>query len=355
MYRLSDYDYDLPEELIAQHPCEERSRSRLMRVDRRAGTLSHHRFYELENMLRPGDLLVVNDTRVIPARLMGQKKTGGRVEILIIDYASGIAHLEKTGVFQCDCLIRASKRPKPRTELDMDGGITARVVEHKERISVVAFPDGAGFVRRLKDAGQIPLPPYIKRTDTDMELAQKDKADYQTVYAASEGAVAAPTAGLHFTDTMMADLRSRGVGLARITLHVGYGTFVPVRVDDIRAHEIHSEFFTVSGEAARKINQTRAEGNRVIAVGTTSVRTLEFLADAQGNIRAGAGQCDLFIYPGYRFKCVDAMITNFHLPKSTLLMLISAFHSREKMLDAYAVAVSEKYRFFSYGDAMFIE
>ena len=354
MYLLSDYDYDLPEKLIAQSPCEERSSSRLLRVDRDADTLSHHRFFELKEFLRPCDLLVVNNTRVIPARLMGKKETGGRVEVLIIDYASGMKHLENTGIFQCDCLIRASKRPKLGSVLHMDGGIEARVVSHIDRISQVAFSDGNAFADRLKEAGQIPLPPYIKRSGDD-DLAQKDKADYQTVYARSEGAVAAPTAGLHFTEKMMDDIRAGGVGVAQITLHVGYGTFVPVRVDDIRDHEIHSEFFTVSETVAEQINETKEKGGRVIAVGTTSVRTLEFLADDRGRIHPGSGQCNLFIYPGYTFKCVDAMVTNFHLPKSTLLMLISAFYSREKVLNAYETAVSERYRFFSYGDAMFIE
>ena len=355
MYQLRDYDYDLPEELIAQNPLKDRSNSRLLRIDREAHTLSHHSFFELERFLRPGDLLVVNNTRVIPARLMGKKETGGRVEVLIIDYASGMKHLQDTGTFQCDCLIRASKRPKPGAVLHMDGAIEAVVVSHAGRISKVAFSGGRAFAGRLKVSGQIPLPPYIKRTGDDEDLAQKDKTDYQTVYARHEGAVAAPTAGLHFTEKLMDGIRDKGVGVAQITLHVGYGTFVPVRVDDIRDHEIHSEFFTVSEEVSQRINQTKERGGRVIAVGTTSVRTLEFLADDRGRIRPDSGQCNLFIYPGYTFKCVDAMITNFHLPKSTLLMLISAFYSREKMLDAYKTAVSERYRFFSYGDAMFIE
>ncbi|WDP92650.1 MAG: tRNA preQ1(34) S-adenosylmethionine ribosyltransferase-isomerase QueA [Desulfobacter sp.] len=354
MFQLSDYDYHLPEKLIAQRPCGERSQSRLLRVKRELGRFSHHKFFELESFLNPGDLLVVNNTRVIPARLMGQKESGGRVEVLIIDYAAGMKHLDETGVFQCDCLLRASRRPKPGTVLFMEGGIRARVVSHRERVSAVAFEDGPAFIDRLKGNGQIPLPPYIKRYG-DPEQAEKDKKNYQTVYAEADGAVAAPTAGLHFTERLMAGLQAKGVGVARITLHVGYGTFVPVRVADIRDHEIHSEFFTVSQEAARMINETKARGGRVVAVGTTSVRTLEFIAGEDGRVAAGAGQCNLFIYPGYRFKCVDAMVTNFHLPKSTLLMLISAFYDRKKILDAYGLAVDEKYRFFSYGDAMFIE
>ncbi|MCG8617506.1 MAG: tRNA preQ1(34) S-adenosylmethionine ribosyltransferase-isomerase QueA, partial [Desulfobacterales bacterium] len=275
---MSDYDYTLPDELIAQAPCEDRSNSRLLRVHRPSGALSHHHFNNLLSFLNAGDLLVVNNTKVIPARLMGKKATGGQVEVLIIDYAAGMAHMDRTGEFQCDCLIRASRRPKPGAVLLMDGGITAKVVAHNERISTVAFPGGDAFIERLKASGQIPLPPYIKRMENDQRLAGQDKTDYQTVYARTEGAVAAPTAGLHFTAELMSKLRAKGVGVAELTLHVGYGTFVPVKVDDIRDHDIHSEFFTVSEEVADRINKTKTEGGRVIAVGTTSVRTLEFLA-----------------------------------------------------------------------------
>jgi len=247
--------------------------------------------------------------------------------------------------------------------LDLGQDIKATVIEHRDRVSVVAFDGGNEFLSRLKKAGQMPLPPYIKRDQNPGRGAgipaqmdkQKDQQDYQTVYAKAEGAVAAPTAGLHFTKELLATLSAKGVDVARITLHVGYGTFVPVRVKDIRDHQIHSEYFIVNEQTAEKINQARGDGRRIVAVGTTAVRTLEFCTDDGGNISAGQGRCDLFIYPGYRFKCVDAMITNFHLPESTLLMLISAFYDRERILDAYKVAVAEKYRFFSYGDAMFIE
>ncbi len=355
MYLLSDYDYDLPEDQIAQVPCKERTASRLLRLDRQTHDVSHHHFFDLERFLNPGDLLVVNNTRVIPARLMGTKKTGGRVEVLIIDYAGGMRHLKDKGIFQCECLIRASRRPAPGSELILGNGIRAQVISHEERISLVAFPDGDAFARELRDQGQIPLPPYIRRAGDDPERDLQDKADYQTVYARDEGAVAAPTAGLHFTKDLLERLAAKDVERAEITLHVGYGTFVPVRVEDIRDHEIHSEYFTVTEESAAKINQTRKAGGRIVAVGTTSVRTLEFLADDEGFIRPGTGQCNLYIYPGYRFKCVDAMITNFHLPKSTLLMLISAFYDRERILSAYKTAVAENYRFFSYGDAMLIE
>lgn len=363
MYKLSDYAYDLPESLIAQTPCEHRSLSRLMHLERNSHSISHRRFLDIADLLRPGDLLVVNDTRVVPARLLGHKPTGGRIEVLIIDYAAGMKHLAETGQFQCDCLIRASRRPGPGTVLDLGQGITARVIEHRDRISVVCFDGGTEFLSRLKKAGKMPLPPYIKRDqdsgqDDDSSAQtdeQKDRQNYQTVYANAEGAVAAPTAGLHFTKELLATLSEKGVEMAKITLHVGYGTFVPVRVKDIRDHRIHSEYFIIDELTAEKINQAHASGRRVIAVGTTSVRTLEFCTNGDGIISAGQGRCDLFIYPGYRFKCVDAMITNFHLPESTLLMLISAFYDRERILDAYKVAVAEKYRFFSYGDAMFIE
>jgi len=363
MYNLSDYHYNLPESLIAQAPCEHRSLSRLMHLDRRTHGISHRRFLDIADLLRPGDLLVVNDTRVVPARLLGHKPTGGRVEVLIIDYAAGMKHLADTGRFQCDCLIRASRRPEPGTVLDLGQDIKATVIEHRDRISVVSFDGGNDFLSRLKKAGKMPLPPYIKRDQNQgqgkgtpaQRDEQKDRQDYQTVYAKAEGAVAAPTAGLHFTKDLLATLSEKGVDVARITLHVGYGTFVPVRVKDIRDHQIHSEYFIIDEQTAEKINQARGAGRRVIAVGTTAVRTLEFCTDHGGRISAGQGRCDLFIYPGYRFKCVDAMLTNFHLPESTLLMLISAFYDRERILDAYKVAVAEKYRFFSYGDAMFIE
>ncbi|MGM0656440.1 MAG: tRNA preQ1(34) S-adenosylmethionine ribosyltransferase-isomerase QueA [Thermodesulfobacteriota bacterium] len=363
MYNLSDYRYHLPESLIAQTPCEHRSLSRLMHLDRRSHGISHRRFLDIAELLRPGDLLVVNDTRVVPARLLGHKPTGGRVEVLIIDYAAGMKHLADTGRFQCDCLIRASRRPAPGTVLDLGQGIKATVIEHRDRISVVCFDGGTDFLSRLKKAGKMPLPPYIKRDQNPgpgkgapAQMAeQKDRHDYQTVYATAEGAVAAPTAGLHFTEELLATLSEKGVDVAHITLHVGYGTFVPVRVKDIRDHQIHSECFIVDEQTAETINQARGAGRRVVAVGTTAVRTLEFCTDPGGRISAGRGRCDLFIYPGYRFKCVDAMLTNFHLPESTLLMLISAFYDRERILDAYKVAVAETYRFFSYGDAMFIE
>ena len=353
MFQLSDYGYDLPARQIAQTPCGNRSESKLLCLNRHTHTRSHHQFKDLKALLKPDDLLVINNTRVVPARLFGHKDTGGKIEILIIDYAAGIKHLERTGFFQCDCLIKASKKPSQGTTLLLAHGVKARVEAIKENICEIRFLNGEKFLSFLKESGQLPLPPYIKRDDHHSGI--NDPNDYQTVYAAKEGAVAAPTAGLHFTQKLLTDLEQRGIEFAPITLHVGYGTFVPVRVDDIRDHQIHSEYFSMPKESADKINTAKSQHRRVIAVGTTCVRTLEYIADQDGRVEASDGVCDLFIYPGYTFKCVDAMITNFHLPESTLLMLVSAFYNREKMLEAYQEAIDNDYRFFSYGDAMFIQ
>lgn len=353
MFRLSDYSYDLPLEKIAQIPCKDRSESKLLHIERNSGTITHHQFKDLLALLKKDDLLVINNTRVIPARLFGAKASGGRVEVLIIDYAAGMKSLEKNGFFQCDCLIRASRKPKKGARIVFEAGAEAEVVEEKESISEVRFFCPDGFVRFLNRFGEIPLPPYIKREEKNERM--DDRANYQTVYASSEGAVAAPTAGLHFTGELMARLRDKGIEFAPLTLHVGYGTFVPVKTDDIRQHQIHSEYFSLSKETADQINIARQNSRRIVAVGTTSVRVLEFVSDDQGRVRAETGLCNLFIYPGYRYKCVDAVITNFHLPESTLLMLVSAFYDREKILTAYKDAIKKDYRFFSYGDAMLIE
>ncbi len=260
---------------------------------------------------------------------------------------------EKNSYFECDCLVKASKSPKSGACLYFSGNLKAIVIENKGSVCKLRFNGYDDFLDTLNKIGDIPLPPYIKRDDG--KAFDSDKDNYQTVYAQKEGAVAAPTAGLHFTDPLMAKLVDKGVEIAKITLHVGYGTFVPVKVNDIREHKIHSEFFSVSDKAADQINKAKAEGRRVVSVGTTSMRTLEFLADKNGKIKAGKGMCDIFIYPGYNFKCVDGIITNFHLPESTLIMLVSAFAGRKNILKAYETAIKEKYRFFSYGDAMFIE
>ena len=375
MYLLSDYKYDLPETRIAQVPAEKRDESRLLRMDRNTGAVFHHCFRDIETLLHPGDLLVINNTKVIPARLKGRKETGGKVEVLIIDYYHGVKQYEETGVFQCECLIRASKSPKKGAMLVLgeENALMARVEAIKDGIFDLRFITGGNFPDILRKTGQVPLPPYIKRCSLDkikntipestlkpvnkrdLKHNNNDKENYQTVYAAKEGAVAAPTAGLHFTKPLMARLKQKGIEFAELTLHVGYGTFVPVRVNDIRDHNIHSEFFSLSQRTADTINRAKHENRRIVAVGTTSVRTLEYTADDNGKLAAKSGMCDLFIYPGYKFKIVDAMITNFHLPESTLLMLVSAFAGRKNILAAYQEAVNEKYRFFSYGDAMLID
>ena len=353
MFLLSDYAYDLPKEKIAQAPCKNRSESRLLHLNRKSETICHHQFKDITALLRDDDLLVINNTRVIPARLSGTKETGGKVEVLIIDYAAGMKHLEETGFFKCDCLVKASKSPKKGARLLLADTVEARVEAVKGSTFEIKFLNGDKFLKFLQKFGKIPLPPYIKRED--VTFGQNDREDYQTVYASKKGAVAAPTAGLHFTKTLMNDLEKKGIEFAQITLHVGYGTFVPVRVNDIRDHQIHSEYFSLAKETADKINTARRQNRRVVAVGTTSVRTLEFLSNEKGMVTEQAGMCNLFIYPGYAFKCVDAMITNFHLPESTLLMLVSAFYDRKKILDVYREAIKKEYRFFSYGDAMLIE
>ncbi len=362
MYLISDYVYNLPDEQIAQHPTDNRDASRLMRMDRKSGKIGHHYFKDIEFILKPDDLIVINNTKVIPARLKGHKESGGKVEVLILDYAGGMLMQKEKGYFQCECMIRASKSPKPDTILflgskDSQHIIKAEVKARAESASgavfIVRFFCGSDFAVQLERTGEIPLPPYIHRDAPVRNL--EDRENYQTVYASQKGAVAAPTAGLHFTRPLMQHLEKKGIEFAEITLHVGYGTFVPVRVNDIREHDIHSEFFSISKACADTVNRARAEGRRIIAVGTTSVRTLEYASDDSGYIRNGSGMCDLFIYPGYRFKTVDAVITNFHLPESTLLMLVSAFCGRENILNAYKEAVQQKYRFFSYGDAMFLE
>jgi len=357
MYALTDYDYVLPEALIAQEPMRLRDQSRLLRLDRTTGAVAHGRFSDLPKLLRSGDVLVVNNTAVIPARLFGQKETGGKIEILIINYGAASGEKKNPGEsLEYECLVRASKAPKPGTRLDFGPDLKAKVKAVLERTCMIQFFSQKPFADVLDQNGTVPLPPYIRRDpQNDPDYSEyNDKTHYQTVYARYKGAVAAPTAGLHFSENLLDTLRDRGVLIAPITLHVGYGTFMPIRVDDIRDHAMHSEHFIIPESTAAAITKAKQEGRRVIAVGTTSVRTLEFTADKQGQVHACSGACNLFIYPGYEFKCVDAMITNFHLPKSTLIMLVSAFAGRENILAAYDHAVAEKYRFFSYGDAMLI-
>ena len=352
MYALSDYDYTLPQELIAQSPAERRDQARLMIMDRRSGARQHARFSDLPDRLRPRDLLVVNNTRVIPARLFGRKATGGKVEVLILDYPGGLERLAAEGAFTAECLVKASKKPPPGSRLYFSEDLSAEVLTSTAESLLLRFASRGPFETVLQRIGVMPLPPYIKRGGG--HESHRDREDYQTVYASQNGAVAAPTAGLHFTPELMGAIAGRGIAVAALTLHVGYGTFLPVRVGDIRDHRMHAERFRITAAAAEAINRHKADGGRIVAVGTTSVRTLEYASDAQGRLRALEGTNDLYIYPGYRFRMVDAMITNFHLPQSTLLMLVSAFAGRQAVLEAYQEAIRRRYRFFSYGDAMLI-
>ena len=350
MYSLSDYDYHLPSERIAQQPAATRDISRLLVMDRRSGAVTHGRFTDILTHIEARDVLVVNNTEVIPGRLFGRKESGGKVEVLILDFAGG-RKVERR--FVCQCLVKASKPPRVGATLHFEDGLRATV----ETVGgaghfTLAFDCDEPFLDKLDHVGRVPLPPYIRR-EAGYSLPE-DRSRYQTVYAEQKGAVAAPTAGLHFSQDLLAAITAKGIGIAALTLHVGYGTFAPVRVSDIREHRIHTERFMIPAQTSAQIKTAREAGGRVIAVGTTCVRTLEFMADEHGDVSPGHGECDLFIYPGYRFNVVDGMVTNFHLPKSTLLMLVAAFAGREKILKAYGDAVKEKYRFYSYGDAMLI-
>jgi S-adenosylmethionine:tRNA ribosyltransferase-isomerase len=342
--QVSDFNFALPDELIARYPMPERTGSRLLKLDGASGQLEHGRFMDVLELLNPGDLLVFNNTRVIPARMFGQKASGGKLEVLverILDKQSVLAH------------VRASKAPKPGTLLQFEQGIEATMVARHDALFELHFAGDQGVIAILEAVGHMPLPPYIDRPDE-----QADKERYQTVYNAKPGAVAAPTAGLHFDEPMLAALREKGVEFAFVTLHVGAGTFQPVRVDNIEDHHMHKEYVEVPGVVVQQIATTRQRGGRVVAVGTTSVRSLESAARAsqqQGTeLAAFYGDTDIFIFPGYQFQVVDALITNFHLPESTLIMLVSAFAGYEHVMAAYQAAVSEGYRFFSYGDAMFV-
>ena len=353
MYALSDYKYELPAELIAQKPVDRRDQSNLLVMDRQAGELFHHRFTMLDQFLRPGDFLVFNDTAVIPARLVGRKDSGGKVEVLICNFnGNGNSKALKTHpVYQC--LVKTAKPLKPRRTLYFDQGRGAEVIERCNGTYIIRFYAEGDFETLLDRIGQVPLPPYIRRSP-ELEPPCDDRAAYQTVYASEKGAIAAPTAGLHFTPELLEKLKASGIAIVSLTLHVGYGTFLPVRSQDIRSHHMHAESYTIPVPAADQINSARNAGHRVVAVGTTCVRTLEYASDSTGWVRAETGCCDLFIDPGYRFKAVDAMITNFHLPESTLLMLVAAFAGHEKIMHAYQEAIKRKYRFYSYGDAMLI-
>ncbi len=339
--KKSDFNFDLPEELIAQTPLERRDSSRLLHLGRKSGEIDHEHFYDITKHLRAGDCLVLNDSRVMPARLYGSKATGGSVEVVL---------LRDLGGGKWECLTRPGKKTRPGAEIFFgDGELKATVtdvIEDGNRI--LQFEYEGIFLEILDRLGKMPLPPYIKA-----ELADRER--YQTVYSREIGSAAAPTAGLHFTEELLDNIRAMGVKVNFVTLHVGLGTFRPVKEDDILDHEMHSEFCMIPQETADAINETKAAGGRVIAVGTTSCRTLESFMGDDGIMEAKSGWTKIFIYPGYKFKCIDALITNFHLPESTLIMLVSALAGRENILNAYNTAVKEKYRFFSFGDAMMIE
>ena len=337
--RKSDFHYSLPHDLIAQYPAASRTASRLLALDGASGTQRDLRFTDLPALLRAGDLLVFNDTRVIQARLFGHKDSGGRIEVLIeriLDTHRVLAQL------------RASKPPKPGQKLMLEGNVTMTVQQREGEFHQLEFETDVPVTEILERVGHVPLPPYIERADN-----ASDSERYQTVYAHHPGAIAAPTAGLHFDEAMLARLQGMGVETAFVTLHVGAGTFQPIRVDDVREHRMHAEYLSVAQATCDKINTAKREGRRVVAVGTTVVRALETVAD-NGSMTPYEGETEIFIYPGYRFRIVDALLTNFHLPESTLLMLVCAFGGTEHVLGAYRHAVAQKYRFYSYGDAMFV-
>ena len=337
---LSDFDYDLPEERIAQVPIEPRNASRLMVLDPVTKEIEHRHFYDLKEFLEPGDTLIFNDTRVMPARLIGHRdQTGGKVEVFL---------LRRLDANHWETLVKPGKKAKPGNVIRFGDELSCTVTEHTDFGGrIVEFHYDGIFEEILDRLGETPLPPYIHHQ-------LKDKNRYQTVYAKFEGSAAAPTAGLHFTKELLAQVEAMGVDIAYVTLHVGLGTFRPVKVDNVLEHHMHTEFYQVTQEAADKINRAKAAGNRVICVGTTSCRTVESAVEADGHMKACSGNTDIFIYPGYKFKILDCLITNFHLPESTLVMLVSALAGREHVLHAYDEAIKERYRFFSFGDAMFI-
>ncbi|MDD7016109.1 MAG: tRNA preQ1(34) S-adenosylmethionine ribosyltransferase-isomerase QueA [Firmicutes bacterium] len=348
--KITDFDYNLPEELIAQKPADKRDSSRLLVVHRDSGKIEHKHFYDIINYLNPGDLMVLNNSKVLPARLFGEKEgPGAKVEFLLIKRIEGD---------RWETMVRPGRRLKPGDSVMFCQSplLRADIVDYgADGTRIVEFEYEGIFMERLEEVGSMPLPPYIERSSEE-----DDKDRYQTVYCKDEGSVAAPTAGLHFTEELLAKAQEKGVELAYVTLHVGIGTFRPVKVERVEDHSMHFEEYHISEESARAINRAKAEGRRIISVGTTSTRTVESAAyydEERGcmQVKEGSGSTGIFIYPGYEFKIIDSLITNFHLPKSTLLMLISALYDREKILDVYEEAIRERYRFFSYGDAMFIE
>jgi S-adenosylmethionine:tRNA ribosyltransferase-isomerase len=350
MYNLEDYNYDLPEELIAQVPTTSREKSRLLLVERSRKSFSDHHFFDLPRLLQPGDLLVVNNTKVVPSRLFGHKESGGQIEILVLEHANSDAISSHTRW----CLLRSSKRPKRGSQLLFENNISGTVKDlGDDGLVQIHFHGVSSVDSLLQEKGHMPLPPYIKRERGDFRFST-DRERYQTVFALKPGAVAAPTAGLHFSKGLIGQLSQAGYDLVHVTLHVGHETFRPVKKADIREHRLGEEAYTIDPDASRTINMAKRDGRRIIAVGTTVVRALESVAGRNGEITPGSGMTDLVITPGYTFKAVNGMVTNFHLPKSSLLFLVSAFGGLDLIKDAYAWAIQKRYRFYSYGDAMLI-
>ncbi len=338
--KKSSYWYDLPAEFIAQHPKDKRSESRMLVLDKESGKIQHDKFNNIINHLLPSDILVVNNTKVIPARLLGTKNTGAKVEVFL---------LEQKTENRWECLVKPGRKLQIGAEITFNENLKAKIIDHADEGSrIVEFYWEGNFWNILEEIGNVPLPPYIKRESTS-----KDKETYQTVYAEERGSVAAPTAGLHFTKPLMNQIREKGIEILEVVLHVGLGTFRPVKTDDIKDHTMHSEHCQISEEVAAKINQGKEVGKRIIAVGTTTTRTLESFAD-KGQLKSGSHWTNIFLYPGKEIQIIDGLITNFHMPESTLMMLVSAFAGYENIMNAYKIAVEEKYRFFSYGDSMLI-
>ena len=350
--KLSSYHYHLPPELIAQHPEADRDNSRLMLVDTLNNTTKHLRFRDISRYIGPDDMLIINDTKVFPARLQGKKQTGGRAEVFLLEFPTILPR--QHGCAEATALIKASKRPKPGTEIFISDALSCEVSalldDGKARLQL-RFDPSQDLTEILSNAGQVPLPPYISR---EQGTTEEDRRRYQTVYADRPGAVAAPTAGLHFTPGLLQQITAQGTRIGTITLHVGYGTFAPVRDEDITKHQIHHEYLEITAETAAEVEAVKSSGGKIWAVGTTSVRALEYGARKTGRLQATGEWCDLYIYPGFEFKIVDNLITNFHLPDSSLMFLVSALCGRKRLLACYEKAVKESYRFFSYGDAMAI-
>jgi S-adenosylmethionine:tRNA ribosyltransferase-isomerase len=340
--KIEEFDYHLPKSLIAQYPSPERGSSRLMVVHRKNGAIEHRSFQDIVQYFNPGDLLVINNTRVLPARLVGKKETGGRCEVLLFPQWNGARGEWKA-------LIKGARRQRGGFRIQFDRDVRGEVREIKDGLATVRFQDQARVADILKRIGHVPLPPYIKREDEP-----PDRTRYQTVFAEKDGSIAAPTAGLHFTEPMLESIRQRGVTIAPVTLHIGPGTFRSVKTDEVDKHSMEAEWTEISPETSRKIEQTKRSGGRVLAVGTTTTRALESFSGPDGEVRAGANFAGLFILPSYRFRVIDGLVTNFHLPKSTLIMLVSAFAGKDLLARAYQEAVEKKYRFYSYGDAMLI-